>query len=153
MKQSAGILLYKINEGEIFVFLAHPGGPFWKNKDSGAWSIPKGELKENEDALKAAKREFEEETGIKLSGAFIPLNSVKLKSGKLIHAWALEKDLDAEAIKGNEVEIIWPPKTGKKILIPEIDKAEWFSVENALQKVNPAQADLITQLVRIIHNR
>lgn len=152
MKQSAGILLYKIDAGEIFVFLAHPGGPYWKNKDSGAWTIPKGELNENEDPLKAAIREFEEESGIKLSGAFIPLNSVKLKSGKLIHAWALEKDLDASVIKSNEVEIEWPPKTGKKIMIPEIDKAEWYSVDIALQKVNPAQADLISQLVRVIHN-
>lgn len=152
MKQSAGILLYKIDAGEIFVFLAHPGGPYWKNKDSGAWTIPKGELNENEDPLKAAIREFEEETGIKLSGTFMPLNSVKLKSGKLIHAWALERDLDALVIKSNEVEIEWPPKTGKKIMIPEIDKAEWFSVDIALQKVNPAQADLISQLMIVIHN-
>ena len=114
MKQSAGILLYKIVNGEMEVLLAHPGGPFWKNKDLGAWSIPKGEFTESENALDAAIREFEEETGTRLSGNFIELDSVKLKSGKTVYAWALEKDLDVATVKSNEFEIAWPPKAVKK---------------------------------------
>src|SRR4051812_22851119 len=102
MKQSAGILLFKKSDGELKILLAHPGGPFWKNKDLGAWSIPKGEFTEEEKPLDAAIREFEEETGIKLSGDFIDLGKVKLKSGKLVFAWALEKELDASEIKSNE---------------------------------------------------
>jgi predicted NUDIX family NTP pyrophosphohydrolase len=147
MKQSAGILLYKITNSEISVLLAHPGGPFWKNKDLGAWSIPKGEFGEDEEPLAAAIREFREETGMTLSGNFIPLNPVRLKSGKLVHAWALEKDIDATIVKSNLIVIEWPPRSGKKINIPEIDRADWFGVETAREKINPAQADFISQLV------
>lgn len=150
MKQSAGILLYKKVEENIFLLLAHPGGPFWKNKDAGAWSIPKGEFTDEEKALDAAIREFEEETSYKLSGDFIELQTVKMKSGKIIFAWALEKDLDATTIKSNEIEIEWPPKSGKKISIPEIDRVEWFSVDIALQKIIPVQADFINRLIKII---
>ena len=148
MKQSAGILLYKIINGDVQVFLAHPGGPFWKNIDLGAWSIPKGEFTDDENPLEAAIREFEEETGTKPHGNFIELDSVKLKSGKTIYAWALEKDLGATSIKSNEFEIEWPPKSGKITSFPEIDKAEWFSVDIALTKINPGQADLILQLIK-----
>jgi predicted NUDIX family NTP pyrophosphohydrolase len=150
MKQSAGILLYKKASNEIFVLLAHPGGPYWKNKDAGAWSIPKGEFTNEENALDAAIREFEEEIGTKISGDFIELQPVKLKSGKTIYAWALEQDLDTSTVKSNEFEIEWPPKSGKTISIPEIDKAEWFPVAEALEKINAAQGDFIKQLVERI---
>jgi predicted NUDIX family NTP pyrophosphohydrolase len=148
MKQSAGILLYKrTTGGELVVLLVHPGGPFWKNKDIGAWSIPKGEFTNDEKPLDAAIREFEEEVGVKVSGEFIELKPVKLKSGKVVFAWALEKDIDVSSIKSNEFQMEWPPKSGKIISIPEIDKAEWFTVDEALQKINPAQSNLILQLV------
>jgi predicted NUDIX family NTP pyrophosphohydrolase len=146
MKQSAGILLYKKHNDEYRVLLAHPGGPFWKNRDLGAWSIPKGEFTDDENPLDAAIREFEEETGVRASGDFIPLGSVRLQSGKTIFAWALEQDIDATAIKSNEFEIEWPPKSGKRILIPEVDRAEWFPVTEAMEKINPAQARFITAL-------
>lgn len=147
MKQSAGILLYKKAGNEILVLLAHPGGPYWKNKDAGVWSIPKGEFTSKENALDAAIREFEEEIGTKISGDFIELQSVKLNSGKTIYAWALEQDLDTGTIKSNEFEIEWPPKSGKRISIPEIDKAEWFRVHEALEKINVAQGDFIRRLL------
>lgn len=134
------------------VLLAHPGGPFWKNKDLGAWSIPKGEFSDNENPLDAAIREFEEEIGTKLRGNFIQLESIKLKSGKTVYAFALERDLDVTSVKSNEFEIEWPPKTGKKINIPEIDKAEWFGVKKALEKINAGQADFIVQLARKIQH-
>ena len=114
MKQSAGILLYKI-DGEPKFFLVHPGGPFWKNKDLGAWSIPKGELADDENPLDAAVREFEEETGVRLHGSFIALSPVKLKSGKTVHAWAIAGDINPEAIVSNTFEVEWPPKSGKKL--------------------------------------
>src|SRR6185503_1592741 len=147
MKTSAGILLYRLNKKNVEVLLVHPGGPFWKNKDEGAWSIPKGEYAEDEDALKAAIREFKEETGISVSGDFIPLNTVKLKSGKLVQAWALEKDIDAAIIKSNTFLLEWPPKSGKKIDVPEIDKAEWFTIPEAKKKINTGQLPLLEELL------
>lgn len=147
LKKSAGILLYKKVDKQLFVLLVHPGGPFWKNKDAGHWSIPKGEFNDEENAFDAAIREFEEETGIQLEGDFIELVPVKLKSGKLVYAWALEKDIDADAIQSNTFEIEWPPKSGTLKSFPEIDKATWFSVEEALEKINVAMADFILQLV------
>jgi len=147
MRQSAGILLYKMANNALQVLLVHPGGPFWKNKDLGVWSIPKGEFTDNENPLDAAIREFEEETSFKIDGSFVPLRSVKLKSGKVIFGWALEHDLDASAITSNKIEIEWPPKSGKKMLIPEVDRAGWFSVEEAVEKINPAQAALVYELV------
>ena len=128
MRTSAGILLYRLNKKNLEVFLVHPGGPFWKNKDEGAWSIPKGEYAEDEDALQAAIREFKEETGVSVSGDFIPLNTVKLKSGKYVKAWALEKDIDSTGVNSNTFLLEWPPKSGKKIEVPEVDRAEWFSI-------------------------
>ena len=146
MKTSAGILLYRLNKKNVEVLLVHPGGPFWKNKDEGAWSIPKGEYAEDEDALKAAIREFKEETGISVSGDFIPLNTVKLKSGKYVKAWALEKDVDAGSIKSNTFSLEWPPKSGKKIEVPEVDKAEWFDLKKAKEKINAGQVPLLEEL-------
>jgi len=151
MKQSAGLLLFKFVDKTVFFFLVHPGGPFWKNKDLESWSIPKGEFANDENPLDAAKREFYEETGFKLESEsesdFIELDSVKLKSGKTIFAWALEFDIDATLIKSNEFEMEWPPKSGKQQSFPEVDRAEWFQTEHALKKINPAQADFIVQII------
>lgn len=146
MKTSAGILLYRFNKKNVEVFLVHPGGPFWKNKDEGAWSIPKGEYTEDEEPLKAAIREFKEETGISVEGDFIPLKPVKLKSGKLVKAWALEKDIDATVIKSNTFLLEWPPKSGKKIEVPEIDRAGWFAIQEAKEKINTGQLPLLEEL-------
>jgi len=146
MKQSAGILLYKKEHGKLLVFLVHPGGPFWKNKDAGSWSIPKGEFADDEAALDAAVREFKEETGIGLSGDFIALEPGKLKSGKKVYAWIQEQNVDASAIVSNSFEIEWPPKSGKRQSFPEVDKAGWFGIEEAIEKINAAQANFITQL-------
>jgi predicted NUDIX family NTP pyrophosphohydrolase len=146
MKKSAGVLLYKNEGGELFFFLAHPGGPFWKNKDAGSWSIPKGEF-DNEQPLDAAIREFEEEIGLKLQGKFIALAPVKLKSGKTIYAWALEMDIDALNISSNTFEMEWPPKSGKTQRFPEIDRAGWFNADIALEKINVAQQAFICEVV------
>lgn len=149
MKQSAGILAYRIKE-RLEVFLVHPGGPFFKNKDAGVWTIPKGELDDNEEPLIAAQREFKEETGIDLKGEFIFLQPIKQKAGKLVHAWAIECDIDHTNISSNTFEMEWPPRSGKRAIFPEVDKAAWFSIEDAKQKMNAAQFELIVQLQRII---
>ena len=149
-KQSAGILLYRTNNKTLEVFLVHPGGPFFKNKDEGSWSIPKGEFLEDEEALTAAKREFEEETGQPVDGAFIDLGSIRQKNNKTVYAWAVEGNIDHKAIVSNTCEIDWPPRSGKKLTIPEIDRAEWFEPTVAKQKINPAQAELIDRLIEIL---
>src|SRR5215216_3784299 len=130
-KHSAGVLLYRKLNNELQVFLVHPGGPFWKNKDEGAWSVPKGEYEESEDPLEAAKREFYEETGHYIDGRFTALAPVRLKSGKIIHAWAVEGDVDHHQIKSNLFEMEWPPKSGKTQAFAEVDRAGWFTVEEA----------------------
>lgn len=145
-KKSAGILLYRYNKKVLEVFLVHPGGPFWKNKDAGAWSIPKGEFADDEDGLPAAKREFKEETGHAVAGDFTPLTPVKQKAGKTICAWAVEGDIDADAIKSNLFEMEWPPKSGKKQAFPEVDRGAWFTVEQAKEKMNLSQAALLDEL-------
>jgi predicted NUDIX family NTP pyrophosphohydrolase len=150
LKTSAGILVYRIIKNVAEVFLVHPGGPFWKNKDIGAWSIPKGEYTPGEDPLSAAQREFEEETGIPINGKFIELLPVKLKSAKIVHAWAINKNIDASNIKSNTFPLEWPPRSGKTINVPEVDKAEWFETQLAKEKINPAQVSFIDQLVNII---
>jgi predicted NUDIX family NTP pyrophosphohydrolase len=149
-KQSAGILLYRTINNTLEVFLVHPGGPYFKNKDDGCWSIPKGEFLSNEEALTAAKREFEEETGQHIDGKFIELGTIQQKNGKMVHAWALEGDINHETIFSNTCEIEWPPRTGKKLTIPEIDRAAWFNPSIAKQKINPAQAELVDRLVAIL---
>ena len=149
-KQSAGILLYKKDHGEAMFFLVHPGGPFFKNKDSGSWTIPKGEYLDNEEALTAAKREFAEETGISINGDFKALKPIKQKSGKTVHAWALEGDIDADTIFSNTFEIEWPPKSGKKTSFPEIDKAEWFDIKTGKEKINAYQKNLLEQLEELL---
>lgn len=149
-KQSAGILLYRKIDNDLQIFLVHPGGPFFKNKDEGSWSIPKGEFLDEEDALQAAKREFLEETGQTIDGDFVKLSPVKLKSGKKIFAWAVEGDINHETVLSNLFEIEWPPKSGKKVSFPEIDRAGWFEYQIAKVKVNAAQAALIEELESIL---
>lgn len=149
MKISAGILLFKRKEGKFFYFLVHPGGPFWKNKDMGAWSIPKGETSEDENLLERAKTEFEEETGKTINGDFIELNSVTQKAGKKVFAWAVEGNVETSEMSSNMITIDWPPKSGRKMEIPEVDRWEWFSTDEAKQKINPAQAGFILQVEEI----
>jgi len=145
-KQSAGILLYHFHEGELKLFLVHPGGPFWKKKDEGAWTIPKGEFDSSEDAMAAAKREFMEETGIQLKAEhYIPLSQVKMKSGKIIFAWAAEGHLIPEEISSNTVQL--QMKSGSELIFPEIDKGEWFTVDDARKKIIPVQAAFIDELI------
>jgi predicted NUDIX family NTP pyrophosphohydrolase len=146
-KKSAGILLYRRNKDQLEILLVHPGGPFWAKKDRGAWSIPKGEY-EGEEPLAAAKREFEEETGIPIEGEPLALSQQKQKGGKLVDAWAVEGDLDPERVRSNTFEMEWPPKSSQKQQFPEVDKAGWFPVETALEKINPGQAAFIHELIQ-----
>jgi predicted NUDIX family NTP pyrophosphohydrolase len=145
-KQSSGILLYRQKNDRLEVLLVHPGGPFWERKDLGAWSIPKGEL-EDEDMLLGAKREFEEETGMSIDGEMLALTPQAQKGGKVVHAWAVEGDLNPEDIRSNTFELEWPPKSGIKHHYPEIDRAAWFPVQTALQKINPGQEAFIRELI------
>lgn len=146
-RQSAGILLFRNKNEQLQVFLVHPGGPFWKNKDAGVWSIPKGEFTEEEEPLTAAIREFEEETGMKLSGEFIALSPIKQKGGKQVHAWALQGDIDASNIICNTFKMEWPPKSGKWQNFPEVDKSGWFDIPEARQKINAFQAAFLDELI------
>lgn len=149
-KESAGILLYRLRKDMTEVFLVHPGGPYWAHKDIGVWSIPKGEFTEEEDALEAAKREFREETGHEVNGNALPLDPVKQKNGKWVYAWAVNMDMDAAAIKSNFFEMEWPPRSGKKQQFPEIDKAGWFSIKEAGEKINSGQKPLLDELVLMV---
>ena len=144
-KTSAGLLLYR-RRGELEVFLVHPGGPFWAKKDLGAWSLPKGELDEEEDPLKAAIREFEEETGFPIDGEFRPLRPLRQPSGKTIVAWAVEGDCDPAALRSNTFTIEWPPKSGKQREFPEVDRAAWFSIEEARKRIIAGQAPFLNEL-------
>ena len=152
-KQSAGVLLFRMKREQLEVFLVHPGGPFWIKKDTGAWSIPKGEIETGEEALQVAKREFKEETGQEIEGSFSELQPVKQKAGKIIKAWAVEGDIDETTIVSNTFEIEWPPRSGKKKIFPEVDKAQWFSLTAASEKINPGQLPLIEELQQIIRNK
>jgi predicted NUDIX family NTP pyrophosphohydrolase len=146
-KQSAGILLYRIKNKNPEVFLCHPGGPFYKNKDTAVWTIPKGEFENEEEPLVAAKREFKEETGQEVTGSFLPLKPVKYKNGKIVYAWAVEGDIDPASVQSNLFPLEWPPKSGKYIDVPEVDKGEWFSIETAKQKILPALSPLLDDLL------
>ena len=148
-KKSAGILLYRLQNHEMEVMLVHPGGPFWAKKDIGVWSIPKGEFGEDEDALIAAQREFEEELGKKIiAKEFIDLSPVKAKSNKVVYAFAVEQDFDTANIVSNLCWIDWPPRSGKRIQVPEIDKAQWFDLQTAKEKIIGYQLPLIDELVK-----
>jgi predicted NUDIX family NTP pyrophosphohydrolase len=148
-KISAGLLMYRRRAGGVEVLLVHPGGPFWRNKDAGAWTIPKGEPAVGEELLEAAKREFEEETGFAPSGHFTPLPPVKQKGGKVIHAWAIEGDLDPAQIRSNTFEMEWPPRSGRRAAFPEIDRAGFFSLDQARLKMNSGQVALLDALAAL----
>jgi predicted NUDIX family NTP pyrophosphohydrolase len=151
MKQSAGLLIYRKSNSAIEVLIVHPGGPFWAKKDKAAWSLPKGEFEENEDTLTTAKREFKEELGHEPpEGEYIEIGSVKNKSGKVIHGWTVEGDVDVSMIKSNTFKMEWPPKSGQHQEFPEVDKAGWFSLEKAKEKLNPAQAEFIDRLAETL---
>lgn len=148
-RRSAGILLWKREGGVLLVLLVHPGGPFWKNRDAGAWSIPKGEYADGDDPLEAARREFAEELGELPAGEITPLGHIRQKAGKVVRGFALEGDFEAANFRCNTFEIEWPPRSGKRASFPEIDRAEWFSADDARVRINPAQAELIARLERL----
>jgi predicted NUDIX family NTP pyrophosphohydrolase len=149
-KESAGILLYRRVLGGIEVLLAHPGGPFWAKKDIGVWSIPKGEYLEDEDPLAAARREFAEEIGTPVEGPFLELQPRKQRSGKIVRAWAAEGDLDVATVASNLFAMEWPPRSGKMQSFPEVDRAEWFGVEEARKRLNPGQVPILDELVGML---
>ena len=149
-KTSAGILAWRKVRGAVEVLLVHPGGPFFIKKDEGAWSIPKGEYDATEEPLIAAQREFVEELGTKVNGEFIALEPVKQKSGKTVFAWAVEADPDIANFKSNTFVMEWPPRSGKMQEFPEVDKAEWFVMDVAKTKVNPAQVALLEELGTVL---
>ncbi|CAM3663972.1 NUDIX hydrolase [Sphingobacterium prati] len=146
---SAGILLYKFQGTEISFFLVHPGGPFFAKKDEGWWTVPKGEVEDNESELEAAKREFQEETGYLPNGSFIRLNPVKQKGGKIVRCWAVEGDIDPDGLISNNFQMEWPPKSGRIQTFPEIDSGAWFTMEEAKRKINVQQISFLTQLAAI----
>ncbi len=146
MTRSAGILLYKREGGALQVLLVHPGGPYWRGKDAGAWSIAKGEIGAEETARDAALREFREETGVALDGNLVPLGEIRQKGGKTVLAFAQERDLDPAAIVSNTFELEWPPRSGRRQAFPEIDRAQWFDLDAARTKINPAQAAFLDRL-------
>lgn len=138
--------MYRMKSGTLEVFLAHPGGPFWAGKDQGAWTLPKGEYGPDEEPLVAAQREFNEETGFTAIGPFIDLGSVQLKSGKIVNAWAFEGDCDPDQLRSNTCEIEWPPRSGTRLRIPEIDRGLWFTMTEARVKIRPELRELLLRL-------
>lgn len=148
-KKSAGLLIFRKNKPNIEVLLVHPGGPLWANKDLASWSIPKGEFDEDENALEAAKRETREEIGVDIPGQFMALSPVRQKSGKIIYAWAVQSHVDLANFTSNTFEMEWPPKSGKIAAFPEVDKAEWFSLQLAKEKITPGQLSLLGELERL----
>jgi predicted NUDIX family NTP pyrophosphohydrolase len=147
---SAGLLLFRRPHGRLEVFLAHPGGPFWRGRDLGAWTIPKGLVAPGEELLAAARREFEEETGIRPLEPFMPLGSIRQKAGKVIHAWAWEGDADASGIVSNTASVEWPRGSGRSITYPEVDRCAWFDPPTARTRLNPAQAELVDRLQALL---
>ena len=143
-------MVYRPSKTEPEVFLVHPGGPYWAKKDEGAWSVPKGEFTEGEDALEAARREFREETGFDIDGRFIELTPLKQPSGKVIYVWAVEGDLDAGAVRSNTFSMEWPPKSGTLQEFPEVDRGGWFSIEKAREKLLPGQRGFLDELQKIL---
>jgi predicted NUDIX family NTP pyrophosphohydrolase len=152
-KRSAGILMYRRPEAGLELLLVHPGGPFWAKKDLGAWSIPKGEYSESEDALAVAKREFEEETGARVQGDFLSLGELVQPGRKIVSAWAIEGDFDPSDLKSNLFETEWPPKSGRRQSFPEVDRAQWFLPADARQKILKGQSEFITRLLETIGSR
>jgi len=149
-RTSAGILLFRRSGDSVELFLVHPGGPFFRNKDLGVWSIPKGELNDGEAPLDAARREFQEETGFSPEGNFLPLSQVRQASGKVVRAWAVEGDFDPARLRSNTFEREWPPGSGRLQRFPEVDRAAWFPPDEATRRINPGQAPLIGELLALI---
>jgi predicted NUDIX family NTP pyrophosphohydrolase len=143
---SAGILLFRRRAWGLEVFLAHPGGPFWAKREAGAWTIPKGVVGEGEELLDAARRELREETGLAPEGPFIALGSIKQKAGKTVYAWACEGDADPSTVTSNDTRVEWPRGSGKWLVHPEVDRCQWFTVDDARTRINPAQAELLDRL-------
>jgi predicted NUDIX family NTP pyrophosphohydrolase len=152
-KRSAGLLMYRLREGHLEIFLVHPGGPFWAKKDLGAWSISKGEYVEGEPPLEAARREFEEETGFAADGDFLELGAVQQAGGKVVMAWAFEGDCDPSKLISNRCEIEWPPRSGRKIEILEVDRGDWFSIAEARERILKSQAPLLDRLQQNLTGR
>jgi predicted NUDIX family NTP pyrophosphohydrolase len=145
-KRSAGLMMFRRSKDELEIFLVHPGGPIWACKDKGAWTVPKGEYEEDENPLAAAQREFEEETGFKASGEFLDLGMIKQKSGKRVTAWAFEGNCDPANLKSNTCEIEWPPRSGRRLEIPEVDRGRWFYIEEARKYIREEQRPLLDNL-------
>jgi predicted NUDIX family NTP pyrophosphohydrolase len=145
-EQSAGILAYRHTDGVLEVLLVHPGGPLWAKKDAGAWSVPKGLLAPGEDPLEAARREFAEETGFALDGEFLPLGSLRQPSGKVVHVWAVAADVDVARLRSNLFELEWPPRSGKRQQFPEVDRAGWFPLLTAREKILKGQREFLERL-------
>ena len=151
-KVSAGLLLYRFRQGDLEVLLVHPGGPYWKNKDEGAWTIPKGECGSDADLLAEAKREFLEETGAEVHGDFRKLAPVRQPGGKVVHAWAIEGDLDPAGLRSNLFTMEWPPRSGRQQKFPEVDRGEWFHLPSARRKLLAGQRPLLDELERLTHD-
>jgi predicted NUDIX family NTP pyrophosphohydrolase len=147
---SAGLLLFRRRQSGLEVFLAHPGGPFWRDRDAGAWTIPKGLVEQGEDLLAAAEREFLEETGIRPAPPFLPLGSIRQKGGKVVHAWAWEGDADPSAVRSNVMRTEWPRGSGRWLEFPEVDRCAWFGTAAAGARINPAQRELIDRLESLV---
>ena len=147
---SAGLLMYRDGGGQVEVLLVHPGGPFFRHKDEGVWSIPKGEPEPDEDLLIAARREFEEETGVPAAGPYTPLQPVAQKGGKIVHAWAFPGDCRPGPVESNTFQMEWPPKSGRPAEFPEVDRIEFFDLETARRKITPGQVPLLDELALIV---
>ena len=147
---SAGLLLFRRRQSGLEVFLAHPGGPFWRDRDAGAWTIPTGLGEQGEDLLAAAEREFVEETGIRPAPPFLPLGSIRQKGGKVVHAWAWEGDADPSAVRSNVMRTEWPRGSGRWLEFPEVDRCAWFGTAAAGARINPAQRELIDRLETLV---
>ena len=148
-KQSAGLLVYRLRPELLEVFLVHPGGPYWSRKDDGAWSIPKGEIGLDEQPISAARREFQEETGFPIDGPFVALGSIRQSGGKTVQAFGVRGELDPAKVVSNVFSMEWPPRSGKQVEFPEIDRAAWFSIERAKLKMNPAQCEFLERLEKL----
>ena len=149
-KQSAGLLMYRRRDGALEFLLVHPGGPFWKGKDAGTWTIPKGEIQSAETPLAAARREFEEELGLKPQASLLELTPIKQKGGKVVHAWAFEGDCDPASIRSNTFTMEWPPRSGKSYEFPEVDQAAFFTIAQAKDKINLAQWAFLEEVERLL---
>ncbi|HVT46235.1 MAG TPA: NUDIX domain-containing protein [Vicinamibacterales bacterium] len=149
-RESAGLVMYRRRDGALEVLLAHPGGPFWQARDAGAWTIPKGGLDEGEAPLDAAIREFHEETGFDGCPPYVPLGQITQKSGKVVHAWAFDGTCDPAALVSVEATIEWPPRSGRHIAVPEVDRVQFFTIPAARSVINPAQAALLDRLVTLV---